>query len=162
MKIKLLRKGAEMDTLIFIFIGCALIMFSAIWVYNNKESTAFHETQKKIVEQSVRLKELENLLTSNISTVSSANLRVKSLEEKIICFTQKIDSTELEVDHLQEHCAKLRESQIDIKNILSNKRPVIKVTAPIPVEVVSKPEVAGKPDPTLIKKIKKQLKEVSQ
>lgn len=149
-------KGNEMMSLLFIFIACVVTMFAAIYIYNKTESTAFHETQKKIQEQAVKLKELEGLLSSNIGTVAVANTRVRSLEEKMICFTEKVDKAESEVDHLQEHCAKLRESQISIKDMLSNKRPVIKVTTPIPVEVV------GKTDPTLIKKIKKQLKEVSQ
>lgn len=153
---RLLRKGAEMDSLIFIFIGCSIIMFAAIWVYNNKESTAFHETQKKIVEQNVRIKALEDLVNSNITTVAVANTRVKSLEEKVTCFTNLVDKTQDEIDNLQEHCAKLREGQITIREIMSKKRPVMKMQGPIEVQIVT-PQQKIKADAI---KVKKQIKEL--
>ncbi len=154
-------KGKEMTSVILVFVACAILMFAAIYIYNNQESTAFHETQKKILEQAAEIKALDSLLTSNIGTVATLNTRVKSMEEKLVCYSGKIEKAERDVDHLQEHCAKLRESQIDIRNMLSSKRPVLKVTTPIPVDMVQRPE-APKPNPALINKIKKQLKGVSQ
>lgn len=156
MKLKLLRRGAEMDSLIFIFIGCAIIMFVAIWVYNQKESTAFHETQKKIVEQNVKIKSLEDLLNSNISTVAQANTRIKSLEEKLVCFTGLVERSAEQVDNLQEHCARLREGQITIREMMAKKRPITKVQGPIEIQIVT-PQQKIKADAA---KVKKQIKDL--
>lgn len=152
---KLIARGREMDTLIFIFIGCALLMFTAIWVYNNKESTAFHETQKKIVEQNVRIKALEDLLNSNISTVAKSNDKVKSLEEKLVCFTGLVERSAEEVDNLQEHCAKLREGQVTIREMMAKKRPVVRMQGPIEVQIVT-PQQKIRADAL---KVKKQIKD---
>lgn len=149
-------EGKEMTTLLFIFVGCAVIMFAAIYVYNQKESTAFHKTQEQIAELKIKVRDLEALLTSNISTVGSSNLKVKELEMKVTCFTDRVDKAEAEVDHLQEHCAKLRESHITLKELLSRKRPVTKIQGPIEIQVVT-PQQKLKADAA---KVKKQIKEL--
>lgn len=151
-----LAKGKEMEVLLSIFVGCAVIMFAAIYVYNQKESTAFHKTQEQITELKVKVRELETLLTSNISTVGVANMKVKELDMKVTCFTDRVDKAEAEVDHLQEHCAKLRESHITLKELLSRKRPVTKIQGPIEVQVVT-PQQKLKSDAA---KVKKQIKEL--
>lgn len=149
------NEGKEMTSLLFIFVGCAMLMFTAIWVYNNKESTAFHETQKKIVDQNVKIRYLEDLLASNISTVAQANTRIKSLEDKIACYTQLVDKSSEQVDNLQEHCAKLREGQITIREMMSKKRPITKVQGPIEIQIVTQQQKI-RADAL---KVKKQIKD---
>jgi FtsZ-binding cell division protein ZapB len=149
-------KGKEMEILVFVFVACIVTMFAAIYVYNQKESTAFHNTHKMILDLSVKVRELEALLTSNITTIAQSNLKVKELEHKIICFTGVVESNQKEIENLQEHCAKLREGQIQIRDKIAGKRPILKVTTPVPVQVVSPSS------PELIKKVKKQMKGLSQ
>lgn len=149
-------EGKEMTTLLFIFVGCAVIMFAAIYVYNQKESTAFHKTQEQIAELKIKVRDLEALLTSNIGTVGNANLKVKELDMKVTCFSNQVDKAEAEVEHLQEHCAKLRESHITLKELLSRKRPVTKIQGPIEIQVVT-PQQKLKADAA---KVKKQIKEL--
>lgn len=156
----MLRKGDEMTSLLLLFVACIATMFVAMWLFSKKEDTAFHETMQRVLRAEAKLKELDELLASNIQTVGNANVRIKKVEDDMTCFTGRVEkaveSVEKEIEHLQEHCAKLRESQISLKDMLANKRPVLKITTPIPVSVVTKP------DATLIKKIKKQIKDVSQ
>lgn len=151
-----LAKGKEMETVLFIFIGCAILMFAAIFIYNRNESTAFHESQKQILDLRLKIKELETLLTSNISTVAQGNMRLKLLDEKVICYTGHVDRAMEDVDNLQEHCAKLRESQISIKEMIASRRPITKIQGPIEVQIVT-PQAKLKAD---AQKVKNQIKDM--
>lgn len=153
---KLLKKGDEMMSVILIFVACCATMFAAIWVYNQKETTAFHKTQEQVKTLETKVKELESLISSNINTVASNNLKIQELGMKVTCFSDKVDKAEENVDNLQEHCAKLRESHITLKELLSRKRPVTKIQGPIEVQVVT-PQQKLKSDAA---KVKKQIKEL--
>lgn len=68
--------------------------------------------------------DLTKLINSNISTVGNANLAITELKKDLVCFTNKVDRTDQELDNLQEHCIKLRESIIDVREIVASKRPI--------------------------------------
>lgn len=154
----MLKKGAEMESMAFIFILCIVTMFAAMWVYNKKEDTAFHETLSKLNKVQAELKTAQDSLNEQRTMVANQNLKIKEFEEKLICANDELKKFKVEVDNLQEHCARIREQQLDLKEKLANKRPVIKIEQPIMVDVIKQP----KADPKLMNKIKKQLKEVSQ
>lgn len=158
----LLKKGDEMTSLMLIFVGCIVVMFVSIWVYNKKEDTAFHDTMKELSEVKYQLKEAKDQIDSNRTTVMNQSTKIQELESKVLCASDELKKFKVEIDNLQEHCAKIREQQILLKDQLANKRPVLKVTTPIPVQVVPSVKQAPQPNPETIKKLKKQLKEVSQ
>lgn len=127
-----MKKGGEMVVVIMVFTTCVLAMFAAIWVYNKSEDTAFHETKDKITvlesqltDLRLKLKSSEDLLSSNINTVASTNLKIKDMEEKVLVCTSLFQSntkkTSESVEMLQEHCAKLREGQVTLQERLSAK-----------------------------------------
>lgn len=127
-----------MTSLIVIFVMCVIVMFLGIWAYSNKEDTAYDKLLAQMAinkaDANTKIKELENLLTSNIGTVASANLRIKDLEEQFAVVCKEAKEATEECDKLQQHCAKLQQSQIELQNILSKKRTVIKPSGPIVVE----------------------------
>ena len=149
-----IRGDLQMTSILIIYIASSLVMFVAIYIYNNQEKTAFHKTQEILALQNKKVLELDGLIASNISTVATANARIKEMETKLTCYTQLMNQGAQEIEDLQEHCAKLRESQINIKDMLSNKRPSIKLTVPVPVSIQANPET--------VKKIKSQLKGLSK
>ena len=153
----MLKKGAEMESLIFIFIACIVAMFAAIYVYNKKEDTAYAETVSKLTQVSAELKKAQDSLNEQRTLVVNQNLKLKEFEDKITCASDELKKFKVEIDQLQEHCARLREQQIELKDKLASKRPVINISTPIPVSIT--PTQA---DPKLMKKLKTQLKEVSQ
>lgn len=150
-----------MTSLIFIFVACIVVMFATVWVYNKKEDTAFHETLNKLTQTQVELKKVQEELSSHRTVVMNQNVKIKEFEDKVQCAHDELKKFKVEIDNLQEHCAKIREQQIQLKDQLANKRPVLKVTTPIPVQVVGS-QTTQKADPKLINKIKKQIKDVSQ
>lgn len=158
----MLKRGDEMSVLLMIFVGCIVVMFVSIWVYNKKEDTAFHDTMKELSEVKYQLKQAQESIDSNRTTVMNQNTKINELENKVLCASDELKKFKVEIDSLQEHCAKIREQQIQLKDQLASKRPVLKITTPIPVSVVPAQRQPPGPNPETIKKLKKQLKEVSQ
>lgn len=101
--------------------------------------------------------DLRNTLNSNIQTVGNANLSIDKVRKDLACYTEKVDKSDREIENLQEHCYKLRESVIDVREIVAGKRPIHRHQ---PISVTIAPEVL-KPG-EIIKKVKKQLKDFEQ
>ena len=120
-----LKRGNEMEMIIFVFVACIMTMFAAIWVYNKKDDSAYALVNRELQVVKHQLKE--------ISFEISQNLKQK---ETITCFAEKLDKLGEDVDNVQEHCAKLRESQMLLREQLSNKRPLTRFQGPIQVEFI--------------------------
>jgi chromosome segregation ATPase len=156
----MLKKGDEMTSLVFIFVACIAAMFAAIYVYNKKEDTAYSEVLSKLSQVKVELKSAQDSLNDQRTLVANQNLKLKEFEEKLTCASDELKKFKVEVDNLQEHCARVREQQIELKNQLANKRPVLKVTTPIPVQIQS--IATPKADTKMVKRIQKQLDGLSK
>lgn len=150
-------KGKEMQMIILIYVACALTMFGAIYIYSKKEDTAFSETLNKYQSLQVELKSATDSINAQRTTIMLQADKIKKFEETIDKFCEEIKKQKIEIDNLQEHCAKIREQQIELKDKVSSKRPVLKLNQPIEVRFAT-----NSFDQELVKKVKKQMKAVSQ
>lgn len=156
-------KGDSMTATV-VLLAClilaAIFCAGGFWFYNNAEDTAMHTFVRLDRERAAEVKALNDLLVSNISTVGNANIRVKAMEEQLVKMRD-------ELDVFRDQVADTREKQIKLKDRLASKRPTIHFSGPIPVELYTNPKAPASPhnpkvDPKLVKKIKKQLDEVSK
>lgn len=132
-------------------------------LFGNKSSM-----YRRMDEIAKKNSELEKLINANIVSVGLANAKSDEIKKDLACFTAKIDKRELEIndklassrtdyDNLQEHCVKLRESIIDVKEIVAGKRPLHRHE---PITIMLAPDLLKRGD--TIKKVKKQMKEFEQ
>jgi chromosome segregation ATPase len=139
---------------IFVLCFLASVMFfcAGLYFYDNQGNTAFHKTMEIINKTNRSVEELNTLITSNISTVATGNLRIKSMEDEI----KKMRD---ELDVFRDQVSDTREKQIKLRDSLSRKRPQISVpTGPIAIELYSNPRPATKD----FKNIKKKLDGLSK
>lgn len=140
-----------------VFVACfvlSVLFFGAgLYFFQNQETTAFHKTLLMIDKVGSDVKSLETLVTSNISTVGNANVRVGLLEESV----KKMQD---ELDVFRDQMADTREKQIRLRDALSKKRPQITFSHPVPVEVINNSKL--KTPVREIKKLKDQIKELSK
>jgi hypothetical protein len=144
------------------FLGSAIFMGIAFWLYNTKEDTAFHKTLVEINALKADVKRFDELISSNIQTVATCNVRVKTLEETVLKMRD-------ELDVFRDQVADTREKQMKLRDALSKKTSrVILPQGPIPIEIQF-PTMATTPksphqkaDPKLMKKIKKELEVLSK
>lgn len=148
----------EIGTGILIYMFGVLSCWAVITFKTGHDSSKLTEqfNQYKVSTTSA-IMDLTKLVNSNIQTVGNANVAIEKIRKDLVCYTEKIDRTDKEIDNLQEHCYKLRESLIDVREIVAGKRPIHRHQ---PISVTIAPEVL-KPGDT-IKKIKKQMKEFEQ
>lgn len=132
-----------------ILVMFGLFTIAAVWFlvrYNNVDSSEVESLRDRIAQ-------LERDGKRTWETIDSA--------EKI---ARKSDERSLEasraVDHFQEHLASVRESNIQVKNMLASKRPVIKFSEPVPVSIQTVP--LAKKNSGTMKKVKKQLDGLSK
>jgi len=148
----------DISTGILIYAFGVLSCFAVISYTTGKSSNKLTEEWNAYkVSNTNAIMDLTKTLNSNIQTVGNANVAIEKIRKDLVCYTEKIDRTDKEIDNLQEHCYKLRESLIDVREIVAGKRPIHRHQ---PISVTIAPEVL-KPGDT-IKKIKKQMKEFEQ
>jgi len=165
-----MRQGDSMMTgALILFVCSALFCAAGFWFYNNADDQAMQKFVQADRARQADLKRLDELLVSNISTVGQSNVRVKAMEETIAKMRD-------ELDVFRDQVADTREKQAKLREALAAKRPVVKLSGPIPVEFYTNPNPPASPhgkakippplpqkvDPKLVKKIKKQLSEVSK
>lgn len=131
------------------------------WIYfSYKTGQETHKLTEEFNQYKVSttsaIMDLTKLINSNISTVGNANHAITEVKKDLVCFTEKIDRTDQELDNLQEHCVKLRESIIDVREIVASKRPIHRHD---PIQVTLSPGILN---PEMVKKTKKQIKEFEQ
>jgi septation ring formation regulator EzrA len=135
-------------------------MAAGFWYYGQSEDTAFHKTLAEIKSIKADYKRVDDLVASNISTVANCNLKVKELEQTVAKMRD-------ELDVFRDQVADTREKQIRLREALAAKRPQVKMpSGPIQVEFVTSPTPPKSPhqkaDPAVVKKVKKQLQELSK
>ena len=137
-----------MEILAAVFVTCIFIMVGSIYLYNRSENTAFHE----LLGQYKVAKGENDILKTRVKSLEEAfefrDKKMKEVMDRLSCAEGKITEFKVDVDAVQDHCAKIREQQINLKEQLSNKRPVLRLEGPVPVQVVDK--------------IKRQLKGLSK
>lgn len=116
-----------------IFILGVLMIIGSVWIYSKSEDTAYDKLLSKYNETSAKLKELEGLVNSNISTAGSANINAKDAKTQV---ETKLAEFRTELDVFRDQCADTREKQIQLRDALSRKRPQINIpTGPIVFEI---------------------------
>lgn len=159
-----------MDILYWVIIFTCSIA-SAYYIIKLNDDRLFgnkSEIRRELKAANEEIKFLRGLIHANIDSVGKANGRVDEIKKDLACFTAKIDKRELEIndklassrtdyDNLQEHCVKLRESIIDVKEIVAGKRPLHRHE---PITIMLAPDLLKRGD--TIKKVKKQIKEFEQ
>jgi len=147
----------------------AVFLFLAIygiWKYDKSEQSDYKKFVDKAAELNMRMTKLEkHCLEENSAVFVNALTRIEQLETKTTLIG-------VENDQLQDHCARLRKSQIDLRD-RSYPR-YIEITFPdqptgaIPFEIrgPTKPIKAKPPTPPhtkkLLKKTAKQIKGLSK
>lgn len=150
-------RGKEMDFgFIFFLLGvvCFLGMF---YFYNKKEDGKYNQTLEIVKVAEAKVKSLEKLINGNIETVSLCNRRVTEVEKLIDSVKDTCKTLDFDIDALNARSEKLKETQIELQDKLSRKRPVITLSQPIPVEVKN-----GGGINSLIKQSSKKAKELGQ
>lgn len=126
-----------------------------------KEGKTTYTLTRKIEMLETRTKSLETSHGQESSKLILLKARNEEIYKNLQCHKEELTRSkgefDMELDKLQDHCARLREQQIELKDKLASKRPVINISTPIPVSIT--PTQA---DPKLMNKLKKQIKEVSQ
>jgi len=153
------------------FLLSAAFCAAGFWFYSNSEHTAFDKTFEVINSVKKDFKDLNELVTSNITTIANANLRVKAVEEDNAKMRLEISKMSDELDVFRDQVCDTREKQIKLRDMLSKKRPQISMpTGPIPIEIYmgsgpspksphAKPTTEQK---ATLKKVKKQLDGLSR
>lgn len=150
-------RGKEMDFgFIFFLLGvvCFLGMF---YFYNKKEDGKYSKTLESVKAAEAKVRVLENLINSNIQTVALCNQRVTDVEKLIESVKETCKTLDFDIDALNARSEKLKESQIELQDKLSRKRPVITLSQPLSVEVTK-----GSGVKELIKESGKKAKELGQ
>lgn len=115
----------EIGTGILVYMFGVLSCWAVITFKTGHDSSKLTEqfNQYKVSTTSA-IMDLTKLVNSNIQTVGNANVAIEKIRKDLVCYTEKIDRTDKEIDNLQEHCARLRESIIDVREVVASKRPI--------------------------------------
>jgi septal ring factor EnvC (AmiA/AmiB activator) len=153
------RGGLGMDVTVF-FICAVIFVGYGIYKHTKAEDTDYAKLIKQVGFLEGEIKDIEKSLELTDQQVLNAVDRMGKVEEKV---------SELSKDNeeAQEHMAKLRKSQIDLRDRSYPREIKLKtqIVGPIPIEVYQKPEIkhqAIKPDKKLIQKLKKDIKTLSK
>lgn len=131
-----------------LFVGATVLFAMSIWNYNRKDSTESARLNQRLDSFESQYKQLENLVGQNVSTVVQCKMRLEKFDQ--------------DVELVREQMGDTREKQIQLREVLANKRPVLKMPqGPIQVELYAGNPKAATPT-KLMKKIKGQLGEVSK
>lgn len=132
------KKEDSMSVGAVMFIMGVLMIIASVWIYSKSEDTAFDKLLDKQNQQQGKIKELEELINSNISTVAKSNLRVQDVETSNKETVAKVDKFREELDVFRDQCADTREKQAHLRDALSTKRPIVnlKPSGPIQIEIM--------------------------
>lgn len=144
------KTGGRMSGFVVLFACCVALVLLAMWIYDKSETTAYHKMQgtfdvfKKEFTEGFDTK--FKTLGDNVGTYDSQikeqtdkynklQTEFAELDAKFKVVSGKAKNAEAECARLQEHCAKLREAQLTLQEMISNKRPIVKFSGPVPVEI---------------------------
>jgi len=120
-------KGDRVTGIILCLAEAVIFVFGALHFYEIKDKTAYtdlqEELKKEINESRKREKEISDLLSSNISTVATSNLRVQALEENSRKFAG-------ELDIFRDQCGETIRKQLELREELSKKKTKTTIKTP--------------------------------
>lgn len=129
-------KGDPMSSVLLFFLAGVVCLFAAVWIYSKSEDTAYHkvlETYNRLVGEYNTVKTANEVLTKSNEELTS---RIVTLTGQIEAQSAQMAEVVKDCEAAQSHCAKLRESMIDLQDKVSKKSPVHKFEGPILVEIV--------------------------
>lgn len=158
--------------LIGLFIFFAMFGMYGIWKYSNSETNAYNTIVDKARDQEAAMQTLTKKVEDLDKKVEDQNDVIQAKVLEIEALKAKADALEKDFADNQEHMAKLRKSQIDLRD-RSYPRHIemtFKPSGAIPVEILgpTKPTLPApakgqpKPSPALMKKLKKQVDGLSK
>lgn len=126
------------------FLAGVVCFFGMFYFYNKRENGDYKKTLKLVETVEAKVLALDKLINSNIQTVALCNQRVTGVEASIASVKEECKVLDFDIDALNARSEKLKESQIELQDKLSRKRPVITLSQPIPVEVTEKKKGLGR------------------
>ncbi len=112
------------------YAGIVAIALSIIYLLDSKSQVKQTELTEKIAEVASRNLEMYK----EIREFKSCHARLMAENE---AYVADVIEAKQEVNKLQEHCARLRQGQINLQDKVSKRRPVLKMEGPIQVEIYS-------------------------
>jgi Uri superfamily endonuclease len=109
-----------MELFLYTFTGSILFSFVGIYFYVRSERTMYHEVRRKLSEIEAKYRMHEDLIHSNIGTITTNNMKVKYCEEKVMALSD-------EVDVVHDHLSRVREMQMKLREQLSNKKKTVRL-----------------------------------
>lgn len=125
-----------MTPMICIFVASVIVLAIAVFIYNRAERNASAQVAAQIKTFLAKLKEIDDRTTGNTSTVVSAKTQ---LDLFIKIFEKEMSSYQSEIAVFRDQLAETREKQMQLREDLSRKRPIVKFSGPIPVEIHNNP-----------------------
>ena len=167
-------QGGKMTVeLVGLLIFFAMFGMYGIYKYSTSETNAYNTIVEKARDNEAAMKTLTTKVDELDEAVSEQKEVIEADKLLIGALTAKCDSLEKDFAESQEHMAKLRKSQIDLRD-RSYPRHIelsIKPTGAIPVEIYGPtkkaelppaPKGQKKPSEAQMKKLKKQIDAVSK
>ena len=142
-----------------VFILGAILLIGSVYIYSRSDYSAYTATLASINTCKADIKRIEGLINSNIQSVALNNTLVMSLETKVKEVKEDCKMNAYDTDALNARCEKLKESQIDLQDKLSKKRPILKLIQPVSVDIVEKQESKVK---SIIRESSKKSKDLQK
>lgn len=131
------NEGGFMSVSTIVFVIGILACIGAVLIYLKAEDTPFHKTLEKINAVSGDVKELKTMIENQDKTIKEQNTKIQQAEWELAQMKLVNTETSKECDAAQDHCAKLREGQIELRDMISKRRPVTKIQGPIQIEILT-------------------------
>lgn len=134
----MLKEKKAMTVTVIIFVIGVASMFTAVYITINSDSTAYKQTLEKISLIESAQKQQGDLINSNIGTIANTNVKLNAMLEANGKTVKSCESLDDDIKALHAYCSKLKEQQLELREKLANKRPIIKFDTPITFEVIQK------------------------
>jgi chromosome segregation ATPase len=128
---------------IVLFIFAAASLGLSVWIYTQSESQDVQKATGEVRAVNSTVLDLEKRLHNYGTELVSLKSKHESLAQSFdkllldnIDVKRHCDSLEAEVDNLQVYCSKLKDQQIELREKLSNKRPVVQFSSPLVLQVI--------------------------
>lgn len=137
---------------ITLFVLAVCMLIGAIFIYSQKEDSAYSDTLHQINKVNAEVNSLKTLVNSNIESVGKLNVKLESVLSLTKDLNIDCDNLDNSLGELKSQCIKLREEQFTLREKLSAKKSVIQLPQGFTVELINKNNDKGKGVKALIKK----------
>jgi hypothetical protein len=139
-----MTRGKKMLSYGLLYIGLTAVVLAIIYMFHNNEESRYKDLKGQVglcVTKSAQLGLRMDVLVTSINATDTTMVDIKNL---VVTSAETAKQACEETSRLQEHCAKLRASQINLQDKLSRKRPLLGVSGPIQVEIYTPTKNLGK------------------